>query len=62
MQIQEQSIYGRIIDEIAKQIDITEEMFKNAEKQYIDLGHYLETSLKFPVNIYPQGSFSSVQL
>lgn len=56
MQIQEQSIYGRIIDEIAKQIDITEEMFKNAEKQYIDLGHYLETSLKFPVNIYPQGS------
>ena len=57
MQTQELSTYSGIIDEIVKQIDITEEMFKNAEKQYIDLGHYLEASLKFPVNIYPQGSF-----
>ena len=57
MQTQELSIYGRIIDEIAKQIDITEEMFVNAEMHYNELGHYLENSLKSSVNIYPQGSF-----
>lgn len=57
MQTQELSTYSRIIDEIAKQIDITEEMYLKAEKQYNELGHYLEKSLKSSVSIYPQGSF-----
>lgn len=57
MQTQELSTYGRIIDEIAMQIDITEEMYTKAEKKYNELGHYLEQSLKYPLSIYPQGSF-----
>lgn len=38
MQTQELSTYGRIIDEIAMQIDITEEMYTKAEKNIMNSG------------------------
>lgn len=57
MQVEDLSICGRFIDELAKRLDITEEQYANAEKQYNKIGYYLETTLKESVNIYTQGSF-----
>lgn len=57
MQVQDLSISGRFIDELAKRLDITEEQYINAEKHYNKVGYYLEATLNEPVNVYTQGSF-----
>lgn len=57
MQVQDLSICGRFIDELAKRLDITEEQYINAEKHYNKIGYYLEATLNEPVNVYTQGSF-----
>lgn len=48
-------LYERII----KAIDITDELFEAAEKEYIDMGNWIdEKTPEYKISIYPQGSFA----
>ncbi|MEQ8578548.1 MAG: nucleotidyltransferase [Balneola sp.] len=60
-EIQEKQKYGKVLDEMAKSLDLTENQFKEAEDKYKAVGEYLSrdgsTLANFNPSIEPQGSF-----
>lgn len=48
-----------LYERIVKTIDISNEMFDNAEKEYLDLGAWLDRSTpQYKIHVYTQGSFA----
>lgn len=48
-----------LYERIVKTIDITEELFETAEKEYLDMGNWIDKQTpEYSVSIYPQGSFA----
>lgn len=50
---------NEMLDRVIRKIDIGEEMFQAANKEYTDMGKWLDAqSEQYTVTIYPQGSFA----
>ena len=48
-----------LYERVVKTIDITDELFEIAEKEYIDMGNWIdEKTPEYKISIYPQGSFA----
>lgn len=48
-----------LYERIVKTIDISNEMFDDAEKEYTDLGNWIDrVTPQYKISIYPQGSFA----
>lgn len=50
---------NEIYEKIVKAIDISDALFDSAEKEYIDLGNWVDAQTpEYKISIYPQGSFA----
>jgi len=50
---------NRLYESIVKSIDISEELFDKAEKEYIEMGRWIDVATpNYKISIYPQGSFA----
>ena len=47
-----------LLNRVAQKLDIDDELFGDANKEYISLGKWIESQTDYRVSIYPQGSFS----
>ena len=48
-----------LYERVVKTIDITDELFEVAEKEYLDMGNWIdEKTPEYKISIYPQGSFA----
>lgn len=51
--------YNKLLNAIAQNIDISDEMFEKAEKTYTGLGKWIDQETpEYEISIYPQGSFA----
>lgn len=49
---------NRLFGYVLSDLDISEQMFKNAKTEYEALGKWISATSKFSASIYPQGSFA----
>ena len=56
--MKDKEIINEIYDNIADELNISDNVFENAKKSYNALGEYLENNINYPVEVYPQGSMN----
>ena len=54
--MKDKEIINEIYEDIANELNISDNVFENARRSYKTLGEYLENNIDYPIEVFPQGS------